>query len=490
MKVRNARPHPNLLPRGEGTATTAQLIRGCSGRTQRLVSSSSGNNFSLCHRERAGVRGGRASQNGSVLIIVLWIALGLVAITLYFGNSMSSELRASDNRVQTLAADQAIEGAARYVSQVLVDQATNGIVPYYTDYANEAVSVGDAHFWLIGRTDGQAAPNEIVYGLVDEGSKLNINNTNVTAEMLELLPRMTPELAAAIIDWRDSNEDVATSGAEAETYARLRPAYYCKNAPFDSLDELRLVDGATMDVLLGEDLNRNGVLDPNETDEDRDGIADPGIMEFLTVASQEPNTRADGSQRVSINNRRALETVLSEVLNPTRALEIVNRPGLPAVFTSILEFYSRTGMTAEEFTKIETEITASAGAVIQGRVNVNTASAEVLTCIPGIGEDKAAEMVSYRLSNTGASDTVAWVTKVLTDRNVISEAGPFLTGQSYQFTADIAAIGKFGRGYRRTKFVFDTTEGTPKIVYRQNLSGLGWALGKETRQIWLATATP
>jgi hypothetical protein len=72
----------------------------------------------------------------------------------------------------------------------------------------------------------------------------------------------------------------------------------------------------------------------------------------------------------------------------------------------------------------------------------------------------------------------------------MTEAGPFLTGQSYQFTADIAAIGKFGRGYRRTKFVFDTTEGTPKIVYRQNLSGLGWALGKATRQTWLATATP
>ena len=99
-------------------------------------------------------------------------------------------------------------------------------------------------------------------------------------------------------------------------------------------------------------------------------------------------------------------------------------------------------------------------------------------------------MISYRLSNAGAADTVAWVTKVLTDGNAISEAGPFLTGQSYQFTADIAAVGKFGRGYRRTKFVFDTTEGTPKIVYRQNLSGLGWALGKETRQTWLATATP
>ncbi len=55
-------------------------------------------------------------QGGSVLIIVLWIALGLVAITPYFANSMTFELRAADNRVAMLAADQAIEGAARYVS--------------------------------------------------------------------------------------------------------------------------------------------------------------------------------------------------------------------------------------------------------------------------------------------------------------------------------------------------------------------------------------
>jgi hypothetical protein len=124
-----------------------------------------------------------------------------------------------------------------------------------------------------------------------------------------------------------------------------------------------------------------------------------------------------------------------------------------------------------------------------GRVNVNTASVAVLTCIPGIGEDKAAEIVNYRLSNSSAVDSVAWVTQVLNEEQ-IREAGPFLTGQSYQFSADIAALGKFGRGYRRARFIFDTTEGTPKIVFRQSLNHLGWALGKETRQVWLATATP
>ena len=73
-------------------------------------------------------RGGRR-ENASVLIIVLWICIGLVSIALYFANSMTYELQASDNRVSGLSADQAIEGAARYVGYVLQNFSTNGAVP-------------------------------------------------------------------------------------------------------------------------------------------------------------------------------------------------------------------------------------------------------------------------------------------------------------------------------------------------------------------------
>lgn len=434
---------------------------------------------------------GSARQNGSVLIIVLWIALGLVALTLYFGNAMNSELRAADNRVSLLAADQAIEGAARYVAQVLAEQATNGLVPYVYDYANEAVQIGDAHFWLIGRNDGQSRADQVTFGLVDESSKLNINNTNVTAEMLELLPRMTPELAAAIIDWRDADEEVTSGGAEAETYARLRPAYYCKNAPFDSVDELRLVNGATMEILLGEDLNRNGVLDPNENDDNRNGTADPGILEYLTVSSHEANLNSEGTARVDINNNEDLDNYLTQELGSGVQQRVRRAIGSAAnnPMGSVLEFYLRSTMTADEFIQIEAGVTVEAGATLPGKVNVNTASAAVLTCIPGIGEDKATELVNYRLSNAAGTSTLTWVKEVLSESEAL-EAGPYLTGQSYQFTADIAAVGRYGRGYRRTRFVFDVTEGAPKIIYRQNLSHLGWALGLETRENWLATAIP
>ena len=117
-----------------------------------------------CERRRpAGERSDLLLRSrGSVLIIVLWVCVGLVSIALYFANSMTYELRASDNRVSGLTADQAIEGASRYVSYVLFNYATNGAVPDPTEYSCEAVSIGDAKFWLIGRdTTSQDATGQI-----------------------------------------------------------------------------------------------------------------------------------------------------------------------------------------------------------------------------------------------------------------------------------------------------------------------------------------
>ena len=105
-------------------------------------------------------------RNGSVLIIVLWVCIGLVGIALYFANSMTYELRASDNRASGLATDQAIEGAARYVSYVLATYATNGVVPATNLYVAAAVPVGDARFWLIGRDPSGTPSSEPCFGLI------------------------------------------------------------------------------------------------------------------------------------------------------------------------------------------------------------------------------------------------------------------------------------------------------------------------------------
>ena len=75
---------------------------------------------------RSGLAG---SERASLLIIVIWIAFGLVSITLYFANSMNFEMRAADNRVAAVEAEQTIEGAARYISCVLSNLNVVGSMP-------------------------------------------------------------------------------------------------------------------------------------------------------------------------------------------------------------------------------------------------------------------------------------------------------------------------------------------------------------------------
>jgi type II secretory pathway component PulK len=441
---------------------------------------------------------GRPAQRGSALIITLWVAFGLVALALYFGNSSSLDLRAADNRAASLEAEQAIEGAARYAAYLLGRLDQPGLLPDVKTYQCEAAAVGDASFWFIGRDPkvSQITTDLPYFSLVDEASKLNLNT--VTAAMLELLPRMTPELAGAIVDWRDADSDLTEMGAEEETYLLKTPAYYAKNAPFESVDELRLVNGADAEILYGEDLNRNGVLDLNENDsnvslplDDRNGRLDPGVVEYLTAFTKEPLTTTNGTARVNIRQNtgenQELRTLLEAALGTSRANEIMRQlgpgggGGQTVTFNSVLEFYTRSRMTADEFALIEGDIYSAQGnAAPQGLININTASEQVLACVPGIGTELAGSLVGYRQANSGRMNTVTWAAEILGPQNS-AQAGRYLTGRSYQFTADIAAVGHLGRGYRRTRFVFDTSTGTPRIIYRQDLSDFGWALGKQAR---------
>ena len=224
-------------------------------------------------------------ESASVLIIVLWVCIGLVSIALYFANQMTYELRASDNRVSGVMADQAIEGAARYVSLALLNYATNGAVPDNTQFKCEAVSVGDAKFWIIGRDPAEGNSTEPYFGLVDEGGKLNLNN--VSTNVFQYLPNITSDFSDAIMDWRGTN------GVVSLDYTSL--GYVAKNASFETVDELRLVYGATVDMLAGEDLNRNGVLDANEKDVNSNGELEAGLFDDVTVYTREPNFHADGS---------------------------------------------------------------------------------------------------------------------------------------------------------------------------------------------------
>jgi len=419
------------------------------------------------------------SSKGSVLIVVMVVCMGLVAMTLVFGNAMTLAYRGADNSLAGQQAEQAIEGAARYAEYLMTQVTRPGAMPDPASFQSDALPVGDATFWFIGVPASSDPIDQPAFGLVDEASKLNLNTA--TSEMLQGLPGMTADLAAAIIAWRTTNSGTDSSAMTSASN---------KNAPFESAEELALVSGTDSTLLYGQDLNLNHAIDPTETDAGSSfssGNANSriasGFLEYLTVFSREPNTLSDGTTpRINITQpvSTALTTLLGRIVDASRARQIEQRIREAGTLRSVLEFYIRSGMTEAEFGKISWGITAKNGAFVTGLVNVNTASATVLACIPGIGPDKAASLIAARATQTTPPENLAWVVPILGEAGSIA-AGPYLTANSYQLSADAAAVGRYGRGYRRTRFVIDNSTGTPRIVYRRNMAPLGWALGSDAR---------
>lgn len=138
----------------------------------------------------------------------------------------------------------------------------------------------------------------------DETGKLNINTTDrdtLIAFFTQILgdSAQAEEIADAIIDWRDPDEEPQPMGAESDYYLTLEQPYRAKNAPFDSPFELLLVRGITRDIFYG---------DPN--------LGTPPLTELVTAYSAVPNIDERGMPRVNINtaSREQLLEALGDIL--------------------------------------------------------------------------------------------------------------------------------------------------------------------------------
>lgn len=420
-------------------------------------------------------------RRGTVLIVTMWVLIVLAGLVLVLAASMRVEGACSANHAAKQQAAAVENGAIQYVLANL--DGLTGEVPTETDMLCQGVQVGNGAFWII-RPDHED-DREGAYGVVDEASKVNLNTA--TTEMLTSLPGMTPETAAAVVDWRDSDGDLTVGGAESEYYLLLPDPYECKNAPLETVEELLLVKLMDRDLLFGEDTNRSGRLDDNENDADeseppdnRNGKLDIGIYDLATVYSIEANTTASGSQRTDVNRARTsdLSRLLRRSVDEQRLGEVVNRARLGRPFQNLFDFYYRTGMTLEEFEPIADELTTTGDRTLRGLINVNTAARQVLLCLPGLEESDVSALISARSGDNLDRTSFAWVLDALSQEKAVA-IGAYLTARSYQFSADIVSVAGGGRAFRRCRIVVDARSSPPQVVYRQDLTPLGWPLDPE-----------
>lgn len=422
------------------------------------------------------------ARRGMVLVVVLVVVSMLALAALTFSQLMLAEREAVELTSRRLQARMLAESGIDYVRTLLMLEETDleergGI--YNNEYELSGNVVVDAldlrdrgRFAVISPNMESGYYSGIRYGLEDESTKLNLN---VVAErdaqdgggrdILLKLPGMTEEIADAILDWIDADDEIREFGAESDYYSTLVPGYAPKNGPLDSIDELLLVRDVTATMLYGVDANRNSHADSMEPDpqglievDNSDGAMTSGWAAYLTVHSYESNTTEEGEAKIDLN-QDDLETLydeLSEALSAEWATFIVgfrqngastdttaNAVDASSVQRSQINFEGQdlkdissvldlvgvgtqintqggqpnsqptalapilkedSGSLETDLPKLLDAVTVSSEETISGRININQASRTVLLTVPGMTEESADQILYNRIEDPIEAD--------------------------------------------------------------------------------------
>jgi len=201
------------------------------------------------------------TKTASILILTLWMLSFMTIFTVSLAYNVSGQLHLASHIQDRLK--------MHYLAKAGIERATirfdMDVTPDCTNLNEEwsnsedffkEIPFGDGYITVscqldIGVIDDEVTQGSTLYGLMDEKSRININEVplQILKNMLENTGEVETEEAAdianAIIDWRDIDIIVSPGGAENNYYEGLDLPYPCKNGDFQIAEELLLVKGIT-----------------------------------------------------------------------------------------------------------------------------------------------------------------------------------------------------------------------------------------------------
>ena len=418
-----------------------------------------------------------------ILVVTIVIVFAIAAMAISLGYSMRGEAAIAANAAAGRQAQLAERGGEQYVLAALAGTtdddtgvALNSLDQTY--WQNVPVGQSDSgggRFWVV-RPDYND-PYLPLFGLASEAGKIDLNTVDLPR--LLKLPGMTQELAASIIDWRDPDDEPTEGvGSESSVYQGKSPAYRCKNAPFETVDELLLVDGMTPELLYGPAGQPPLGVASGSAGGDLFNTAQwqrRGFFDLFTVWSDVPKLAPDGTARINVNaeDLGPLREKINQVLGSGRGDAVRRRRG------NVFQIAQDAGFSVDELRQIEPYLLNGDpnGGRIRGRVNVNAAPREVLlTADEDAGDDLADNIIAERRNQeTQYPGTMAWMMTAVPD--AIQQFDDDVTARGVYFSADVVACSADGRAYRRARVVVDASDRlSPRVVYRRDLGDRGWPL--------------
>jgi DNA uptake protein ComE-like DNA-binding protein len=403
-----------------------------------------------------------SSARASILVGLLWCLALLSVVVIGVLHTARTDMIVVKNYGDRVQAHYLALAGIEKARALLVQDArqrshsgvSHGVGLYNAEDQFRDVTLGRGQFRVIrrGRDDEGGG---IIYGVSDEESRLNLNRA--AAGELGKLQNITADVLAAILDWRDEDNAVTPGGAEADYYMSQKPPSMPRNGPFQTVRELLMVRGVSRDHLFGQDTHQNGFLQastPDGQEAATASAADAGWATMLTVDSSVNNVNAAGEDRVNV--QQADENTLAGVrgLTPEIARAIVAYRGRNQ-FQSLADLLDVTAVQNQNqggrggrnqnssgnrnqnanqtagdvqagrgsdssgptvisqdlLINIADDITLEQGGELAGVVNINTASLEVLTCLPGMSKELAQRVISHRQGN-GFFSNIAGILKV------------------------------------------------------------------------------
>jgi len=430
---------------------------------------------------------------GLVLVMVLWVVVVMTAIVAIVGQTNRLNMKMATGALDQVRCKWACRAGTESAIALLNDDLRD------SDCLQDLWSDNDEDF-----NNVQLERCAYSVRVTDEAGKLNVNTA--TKEQLMALPYMEENIADSILDWRDTDEELRTEGAEAGYYENLPFPYTVRNGPFRTIRELLRVKGVTEDLLYGEDMNLNGRLDFNEMDgalsppmDNGDDYLDRGWIGYLTCQSYERNVDADGNPRININqaDERQLETDLGITSGQARWIaqnrgqgyrsigDLVGSsspqqtPSGPAQNQGDQNNQGNQGnqdnqaaaepLDFQTFARIADRITINGENRIPGRININTAPWEVLVVLFGGGdqaEQAAYAVVAERAGLLYGFQSIADLVSVQSvGLEKFKSVADQITIRSDVFTIRCFSAAAVSGATLQTECIVDRSEPPSKILY-------------------------
>ncbi len=415
-----------------------------------------------------------SDRRGSVLVAVLWCLALLSILVIGVLHTSRMDLLVVKNygdRVQAhYLAVAGIEKAKALLFQDARQRSRSGV--NFSGQLSDApdqfrdIRFGRGRFRVFHRA-GPADGGGIRFGVLDEESLLNVNVAS--ADELSRIEGMTPDVIAALLDWRDEDSTVSPGGAESDYYLSLQPPYLPRNGALQTIRELLMVRGFSPALLAARDRHFNGLAPHDDAGAQMpvDAATDLGWAGLLTVSSSVNNVNAAGVDRVNVQS--ADETALTGVrgVTPEIARAIIAWRGQNR-FSSIADLLDVTAAQNQNqpspnvspgtpnnpqrasapgaanpsgprvidenlLMDLGDDVTTDSSGQLPGLVNINTASLEVLICLPGITRELAQAIISSRQANGPFPNTASLLKIPGLTRDLFKQVAPRITARSETF---------------------------------------------------------